>query len=147
MDTKSHTTNGLRHGWVTDLVIGCFYRVYDQLGFGFLEIVYKNALAIELRKVRVAFEREVPVKVWYGDECIGLFKADFVVEGLVIVEVKASQALGESDQKQLLNYLRCSTVEVGLLMHFGPKASFKRLLYTSDRKPGLTDKHRHVPAQ
>ena len=82
----------------------------------------------------VAFEREVPIDVWYDGEKVGHFKADFLVEGRVILEVKASQAMTEADRKQLLNYLRGSSVEVGLLLHFGPKPVVQRILYTNDRK-------------
>lgn len=132
---------GLLHGRITNVILGAFYRVYDKLGFGFLESVYKNALARELTKAGLAFEREVPVKVWYDGECIGHFRADFVVEGLVIVEVKASQVVVEADHKQLLNYLRCSDIELGLLLHYGPRASFQRRVYTNERKSRGSDKH------
>jgi GxxExxY protein len=122
------------HSDLTDIAIGAFYRVYNCLGFGFLESVYRNALARELSKSAVTFEREVPVYVWYDGHKIGHFKADFLVEGRVILEVKASITITEADRKQLLNYLRGSSVEVGLLLHFGPKPVVQRILYTNDRK-------------
>jgi GxxExxY protein len=92
-------------------------------------------LARELTKAGVAFEREVPLDVWYDGAKMGHFSADFLLEGRVIIEVKASQAIGEADRKQLMNYLRASSVEVGLLHHFGPKPLIQRILYTNDRKP------------
>ena len=122
------------HGELTERIIGAFYRVYDRLGFGFLESVYKNALGNEFRRNGIAFEREVSIDVWDQGECVGHFRADFMVEGRVILEVKSTQSLCESDRKQLLNYLRGSQLELGLLLHFGEKAKFERLLYTNDRK-------------
>ena len=133
-----HTDETYLHSDLTDICIGAFYRVYNRLGFGFLESVYRNALAKELTKAGVPFEREVPIDVWYDGEKIGHFKADFLVDRRVILEVKASQILSEADRKQLLNYLRGSRVEVGLLLHFGPKATVERTIYTNDRKELVT---------
>jgi GxxExxY protein len=121
-------------GSLSRRLIGLFYRVYDRLGFGFLESVYKNAFAKELEKAGIAFEREAQIVVWYDGDPIGHFRADFLVEGKIIVEVKASQNLVEADRKQLLNYLRGSDVEVGLLLHFGPKAAHQRLVYSNTNK-------------
>src|SRR5688572_11467542 len=137
MDTEralKHTDPAYLHSDITDIASGAFYRVYNGMGFGFLESVYRNALARELMKAGVAFEREVPVDIWYDEEIVGHFRADFLIEGRVILEVKASAAIGEADRKQLLNYLRGSSVEVGLLLHFGPKPVVERVLYTNDRK-------------
>jgi GxxExxY protein len=125
------------HADLTERIIAAFYRVYDRLGFGFLESVYKNALANEFRRNSIAFEREVAIDVWDLGECVGHFRADFLVEGKVLLEVKATQALCEADRKQLLNYLRGSSVELGLLLHFGEKAKFERLISTNDRKSAL----------
>ena len=127
----------LLHGEVTSEVLRCFYRVYDRLGFGFLESVYCNALAHELTAASVSHQREVAVKVSYDGVWIGAFRADFVVGGRVIVEAKASELVNEAHRKQLMNYLRCSALEVGLLLHFGKKATFQRILYTNDHKLGL----------
>jgi GxxExxY protein len=122
---------------LTDAIIGAFYSVYDRLGFGFLESVYRNALANEFERRGLSFEREVSIEVWDLGERVGHFRADFLVEGKVIVEVKASQLLCEPDRKQLLNYLRSTPIEVGLLLHFGEKPKVERRIYTNDRKPGL----------
>lgn len=131
----------LLHGTVTSEVVRCFYRVYDRLGFGFLESVYCNALAYELTGANITYEREVPMQVWYDAMCVGVFRADFVVAGCVVVEAKASELVSDAHRKQLMNYMRCSTLEVGLLLHFGKKATFQRLLYTNDHKSAS-----HTPA-
>lgn len=131
-----HSDTPYLHNDITDISIGSFYRAYNRLGFGFLESVYRNALAKELTKSGVAFEREAPIEVRYDGDIIGHFRADFLVEARVILEVKASLALSDADTKQLLNYLRGSKVEVGLLLHFGPKPKVQRTIYTNDRKNG-----------
>jgi GxxExxY protein len=125
----------LLHAELTHRVIGTFYWVYDALGFGFLESVYCNALAHEFTKRGIGFEREVVIDVWYDTVHAGHFRADFLVEGVLIVEVKAGQAITEVDRKQLMNYLRGTTNELGLLLHFGPKPIVQRVIYTNDRKP------------
>ena len=125
---------GLREGRITGDVIRRFYRVYDRLGFGFAESVYTNALGIELQAAGISFEREKALNVWYKGECVGVFRADLLIASKVIVEVKATHVLAEAHRGQLHNYLRCSNLEVGLLLHFGPKASFERMIHTNDRK-------------
>jgi len=119
---------------ITRAIIGAFFRVYNELGFGFLESVYRRALAHELRKIGLRVEVEVPIDVWYDGIQVGLFRADLLVERRVIVEVKASVALVDADRKQLLNYLRATDVEIGLLLHFGPKAVVKRLIFPNASK-------------
>lgn len=125
------------HGALSGTILACFYREYGQLGFGFLESVYKNALAKELTKAGLVFEREVVIDVWYEGDRVGHFKADFLVEGKLILEIKASQAIVDADRKQLLNYLSASDIEVGLLLHFGPKASHQRMVYSNSHKRRL----------
>jgi GxxExxY protein len=88
-----------------------------------------------LRKIGLGVEVEVPIDVWYDGIQVGHFRADLLVERRVIVEVKASVVLVDADRKQLLNYLRATDVEIGLLLHFGPKASVKRLIFPNARKP------------
>jgi GxxExxY protein len=111
--------------------------VYNKLGFGFLESVYRNGLAYELSRADITFEREVPIVVWYEDVKLGHFRADFLIERKVIVEVKASLALVDADRKQLLNYLRGSKIELGLLLHFGSEPHIVRLAYGNSNKPTL----------
>ncbi len=121
-------------------MIRLFFRVYDRLGFGFLESVYAKALAHELTRAGIQFEREAPVDIWYDGVCAGQFRADFLVERKVVLELKATLTLSDADRRQLLNYLRCSEIEVGLLLHFGQKSTFQRVLYTNDRKQNLPTK-------
>ena len=126
--------SALLEGDLTGRIIKCFYRVYDTLGFGFLESVYRQAMLIELAAEGLVATAEAAIDVWYRDRKIGHFRADILVEGRVIVEIKASELLPPDAQKQLLNYLRASKVEVGLLLHFGPKAKFRRLIHSNTNK-------------
>ena len=119
----------------TQVIIGLFFRVYNRLGYGFLEFVYRRALAYELRKRGLHVEPDVAVDVWYDDIEGGHFRADIVVNRRIIIEIKASAALVDADRKQLLNYLRATDLEIGLLLHFGPKATVKRLIFANIRKP------------
>lgn len=122
---------------LTREVIGCFFRVHRKLRSGHLESVYRHALEIEMARSGVPFRTEVPLDVHYDGIRIGHFRADLVVDGRVVVELKASQALVDADLKQLLNYLSCTELEVGLLLHFGLKPTFRRAILTNDRKPLL----------
>lgn len=133
-DTAQTNAENFLFGALSGAILGCFYRVYDRLGFGFLESVYKNALAKEFDKAGLTFEREVAIDVWYDGEKIGHFKADFFVENKVILEVKSSQMIVDADRKQLLNYLRASDIQVGLLLHFGPKAFHQRMIFSNTHK-------------
>ena len=128
----------LLEGDLTGRIIKCFYRVYDTLGFGFLESVYLKAMLLELAAEGLIATPEAAIDVWYGDQRIGHFRVDILVEGRVIVEIKASELLPVDAQKQLLNYLRASTVEVGLLLHFGPKAKFQRLIHSNKAQQSST---------
>jgi len=123
-----------KHGKLTHQIIGVFYEVYNELGHGFLESVYENATAIALRAVGLRAEQQAPVPVWFRGQQVGDFRADIVVEGSVIVELKAARAIEPVHEAQLLNYLRATPIEVGLLLNFGPKPEFKRLLFDNDRK-------------
>ena len=107
-------------------VIGAFYRTYNELGYGFLESVYENAMAIELDAAGIAWERQVPLDVRYRNKLVGIFRADFVVEGRLILEAKAVDALNAAHEAQLLNYLKATGIRLGLLLNFGPKAQIRR---------------------
>jgi GxxExxY protein len=133
--SRTHADRFLLEPELTRQIIWCFYRVYDRLGFGFLESVYRKALAYELTRLGLTVDCEKVIDVWYDDLCIGHFRADVVVEQKVIVELKASERLVDSDRKQLLNYLRATDLEIGLLLNFGPRAQFLRLAYSNARKP------------
>jgi GxxExxY protein len=120
----------LLHGDITGEIISAFYAVYNELGYGFLEAVYIRALAVELFQRRMNVAREVPVTVYYKGVTVGTYRADLVVADTVVVEVKAGEHAAEHDRLQLLNYLRSSGREVGLLLHFGPKAVLRRVIHT-----------------
>ena len=113
---------------LTGAVIGAFYAAYNALGYGFLESVYANALAIELRKRGIRFAREARVTIRYETEVIGTFRADFLVEERLVVELKATRVLVDADRAQLLNCLRGSGLRVGLLLHFGPEPEVRRVV-------------------
>ena len=102
-----------------------------------MESVYRRALALELRAFGLNVVEEAPIDAWYRGTKIGHFRADLLVENQVIVEIKTGRALGEADRKQLLNYLRASELEVGLLLLYGPSPIFKRLVFENSRKPPL----------
>ena len=123
-------TTELLHGDITGEIISAFYTVYNELGFGFIESVYVRALAIELFQRRMNVAREVPVTVYYKGVTVGTYRADLMVADTVVVEAKAGEYSAESDRVQLLNFLRASGKEVGLLLHFGPKATLKRVIHT-----------------
>ncbi len=123
----------LLHEEVTDKIIKCFYAVYNSLGYGFLEKVYEKALCIELRNAGLSCNTQKQINVFYKGEKVGLYYADIVVEDKIIIELKAS-ALIEEHKFQLLNYLKATEIEVGLLLSFGKDAKFKRKIFTNDRK-------------
>ena len=126
--------SGLKHAQLTEKIIGVFYDVYNELGQGFLESVYEQALAIALRQAGVGVERQIPVSVSFRGEQVGDFRADMLVEGKVMLELKAARTIDQAHEKQLLNYLRATEIEVGLLLNFGAKPQFRRLVYENERK-------------
>lgn len=127
----------LKHADVTEKVIEAFYRVFNTLGSGFLEKVYENAMVVELTRMRVEAFQQAPIEVYYAGEKVGQYFADLLVQGCVVVEIKAAEALCESHQAQLVNYLKATNFEVGLLLNFGPKPEMKRKVYDNTRKPLL----------
>jgi GxxExxY protein len=116
---------------LTGEIIGAFYECYNELGFGFLESVYRRALAIELRLRGFQVAEEGLVEVVFKGVHVGTYRLDLLVEQRVVVEVKATSVLGPADKRQLLNYLRASLLEVGLLLHFGPEPRIHRLSCTN----------------
>lgn len=120
----------LLHAELTGEIIGAFYTVYGELGYGFVESVYVRALALELFQRRIAVAREVPVTVLYRGVTVGTYRADLIVADTVVVQVKAGETTTDADRHQLLNYLRGSGKEVGLLLHFGPRAVARRVIAT-----------------
>ncbi|WP_051412049.1 GxxExxY protein [Halonatronum saccharophilum] len=111
---------------LTERIIRSFYNVYDQLGYGFLEHVYENALVIELEEMGLEVERQKKIEVMYKGQEVGLYVADIVVKDKVVVEVKAISKLIKANEMQLLNYLKATGMQVGLVVNFGPRIEFKR---------------------
>lgn len=125
---------GFKHQDLTEKIIGVFYEVYNELGHGFLESVYHEAMLIALAESGLKAAHRIPTPVWFRRRMVGDFKADILVERAVLLELKATRALEPVHEAQLLNYLRATDIEVGLVMNFGVKAQFKRLAYDNDRK-------------
>jgi len=121
----------LLHKEISDKIIKAFYNVYNSLGYGFLEKVYENAMMIELRKLGLTVQRQVPIKVFYEEQLVGEYFADIIVEGNIIVELKATENLCETHEFQLINYLKATEVEIGLLLNFGKKPQFRRKIFTN----------------
>ncbi len=114
---------------ITEKIIKAAYDVYNTLGYGFLEKVYENALAIELKEIGMPSEQQKQIKVYYKKIIVGDYIADLVVENKVIVEVKAVQAIEKIHEVQLVNYLKATDIDVGLLVNFGPEIQIKRKIY------------------
>ena len=123
-----------KHSDITGIIIKAFYNVYNQLGYGFLEKVYENALLIELRKFGLECTAQYPIEVFYDNLKVGFYIADIVVNNCVIIEIKASEAICEENEAQLTNYLRATDIEVGLLLNFGKKAECKRKVFSEEYK-------------
>ncbi len=122
------------HSDLTSQIIKGFYNVYNELGYGFLEKVYENAVLIELRKQGLNCISQQPIEVYYNNCKVGFYIADIIVENSVIIEIKAAESLCEEHEAQLTNYLKATTIEVGLLLNFGKKAQFKRKVFSSEYK-------------
>ena len=129
-----NTVTGLKHQELTGQIIRVFLNVYNELGAGFLESVYVEALAVAFGEAGLSFEREMPLAVSFRGKVIGLFRADLVIGGKVLVETKASPYLHQTHSAQVLNYLRATVLEVGLLLNFGPRPSIKRFIFDNSRK-------------
>ncbi len=122
------------HKDITERILKAFFAVYGELGAGFLESVYRNAMAMALRDEGLAVTAEANIEVVFRAQVIGSFRADLLVDDKVIIELKAARAMDSAFEAQLLNYLRATRCEVGLLLNFGPKPQFKRLVYENSRK-------------
>ena len=119
----------LLHENTTEKIIKAFFKVYNTLGFGFLEKVYENAMMIELKNMGVRCTQQENIKVYYDDVEIGDYYADIFVEQGIIIELKASKQIQDEHEAQLVNYLKGTSIEVGLLLNFGPKPEFKRKIF------------------
>ena len=128
-----------KHKELTAKIIEVFYRVYNKLGYGFLEKVYENAMMIEFKREGIPAKAQAPIKVYYDEEIIGEYTADIFVDDKIIVEIKAIKKLAEENEAQLLNYLRATDIEVGLLFNFGTNPEVKRKAFDNCRKKDLTN--------
>ena len=122
-----------KHSDLTEQIINAGFAVHNKLGYGFLEKIYHNALIIELSKKGLKIEAETPIKVLYDDMIVGEYYADILVNNSVIIEIKAVQTLTPAHETQLVNYLKATGIEVGLLMNFGSSLTVKRKVFETAR--------------
>jgi GxxExxY protein len=128
MAGEPRETDGLMHGEITHEIIGAFYEIYRRLGYGYFESVYQRALPIELTWRGLRSVREAPLTVRYRDEIVGEYRADLIVEGKVVIETKVADQINQAHEMQLLNYLSTAGLRVGLILNFGPRPTFRRLV-------------------
>jgi len=119
---------------MTDAIINCFYKVYNSLGYGFLERVYEKSLLLELTNNSFKVEVQKPVKVFYSGEIVGEYFCDLLIEDKVLVEIKATPSILKEHEAQLLNYLKATNVEVGLVLNFGPEPQIRRKVFSNKSK-------------
>jgi GxxExxY protein len=129
-----------KYSELTDTIIGVFYDVYNELGFGFLESVYRNALRLALIEKGLRAEPEVSVSVFFRSVSVGDFRADLVVNRLILLELKTAEKIIRAHEAQVLNYLRSTTLELGLILNFGPQPQVRRLLLDNNRKHVKNDR-------
>jgi GxxExxY protein len=127
----------MKHEQITEKIIQAFYKVYNTLGYGFLEKVYENAMFIELTALGFKVEKQKRIFVYYFGNIVGDYYADLIVEDIVAVELKANEILVEENENQLINYLKATNLEVGLLLNFGKQPQIKRKIFDNDKKPML----------
>lgn len=121
------------HSYITSKILRAFYDVYHELGYGFLENVYQNALYKELLPSGLKCEPQKKIEVYYKGEVVGLYYADILVEGVVILELKAVENITPGHEAQLMNYLKATGIEVGLILNFGPEPAFRRKIFSRQR--------------
>ena len=127
----------MKHEHLTEKIIQAFYKVYNTLGYGFLEKVYENAMFIELTSLGFKVEKQKKILVYYYGSIVGDYQADLIIEEVVTVELKASGCLREENECQLINYLKATNIEVGLLLNFSKTPQIKRKIFDNDKKPML----------
>lgn len=126
--------DNFKHSEITKKIIKAYYTVYNTLGYGFLERVYENAMIIELKKEGLESEKQRPITVFYNNESVGDYFADIIVNDKVVIELKATQSLVEDHEIQLVNYLKATNIEVGLLLNFGKEVEYKRKVLSNEFK-------------
>ena len=131
---KICTMGDLLHKSLSDTILKIYFEVYNELGYGFLEKVYQNAMYLELKSQGYKVEAQKQIKVYYKSQLVGDYFADLLIEDSIILELKACGCLLDEHKAQLLNYLKATDVEIGLLLNFGTTPEFKRSIYTNDRK-------------
>jgi GxxExxY protein len=119
------------HAEITSDIINAFYKVYNALGYGFLEKVYENALAKELANREHSVRQQVPIQVYYEGQVVGDYFADMVIDDKIILELKTSESIAKEHEAQLINYLKATKMEIGLLLNFGKTPQFKRKIYSN----------------
>lgn len=124
----------LKHAEVTEKIIGVFYDVYNELGYGFLECVHEESLVIALHEAGLTANRQIPLPVWFRGHKVGEFRADVLVENCVLLELKSARSLDPAHEAQLLHYLKSTEIEIGMLLNFGARPQFRRLLFDNERK-------------
>jgi GxxExxY protein len=124
----------LKHADVTERIIGVFYDAYNELGYGFLECVYEESLVIALTDAGLTANRQIHLPVWFRGHKVGEFRADMLVEHSVLLELKSARSLDPAHEAQLLHYLKSTEIEVGMLLNFGSRPQFRRLLFDNERK-------------
>lgn len=129
----------LLHKKITDDILKVYFDIYNHLGYGFLEKVYQNAMYFELQKKGYKVEAQKSIKVYLKGQLIGEYYADLLIEDRIIIELKACELIMSVHVAQLMNYLKATKVEVGLLLNFGEEPEFKRIIYTNDRKKNLNN--------
>lgn len=133
MNTENNSES-LLHKNITEEIISAYYFVYNELGYGFLEKVYENAMLLELKSRGFKVESQKIIKVYFKDTIVGEYFADIVVNDKIILELKSCESLASEHEVQLFNYLKATEIEVGLLFNFGKRAAFKRKVFTNDNK-------------
>jgi GxxExxY protein len=141
--------SSLLHQTVTERILGEYYRVFNELRFGFREAIYQRAMVIALTQAELRVQEQVPMRVYFRGISIGFFAADIVVERVVLLEIKATKNLETRCEPQALNYLSASDLELALILNFGEKPEFKRLVLTNDRKyrPQPLQPRRSIPCE
>ena len=126
-----------KHSDLTGKILGAFFQLHKEMGYGFSEKVYQAALAILLEELGLMVEQQKPIRVYFHNKVVGEYIADMIVNSVVLLELKAIEKLADVHSAQLLNYLKSTDIEVGLLLNFGPEAEFCRKIYDNSRKGSL----------
>jgi len=124
----------LKHKELTYKIIGVYFDVYNELGHGFLESVYQRSLGLALESAGLTVRNYVKIPVWFRGQRVGMFEGDMLVQDLVLLELKTARCLDRSHYSQILNYLRATDIEVGILLNFGLKPEYKRLVLDNESK-------------